>query len=47
MRCSLYDPAGERLCLSFIGFTGLMAGGGEHSAHRLDDALKYRTSPMA
>lgn len=37
-----YDPAGGAYSFSFIGYNGLMAGGGDTQDTRLDDALKYR-----
>jgi len=37
-----YDPAGGAYSFSFIGYNGLMAGGGDTEDSRLDDALKYR-----
>ena len=37
-----YDPAGGAYSFSFIGYNGLMAGGGDTQNTRLDDALKYR-----
>jgi predicted porin len=40
----LYDPAGGAYSFSFIGYNGLMAGGGDTQDTRLDDALKYRVS---
>jgi predicted porin len=38
----LYDPAGGAYAFSFIGYNGLMAGGGDTQDTRWDDALKYR-----
>ena len=37
-----YDPAGGAYSFSFIGYNGLMAGGGDTQDTRWDDALKYR-----
>jgi len=37
-----YDPAGGAYSFSFIGYNGLMAGGGDTEDTRWDDALKYR-----
>jgi predicted porin len=37
-----YDPAGGAYAFSFIGYNGLMAGGGDTEDARWDDALKYR-----
>jgi predicted porin len=37
-----YDPAGGSYSFSFIGYNGLMAGGGDTQNTRWDDALKYR-----
>src|ERR1700722_18767214 len=37
-----YDPAGGAYSFSFIGFNGLMAGGGDTQDTRWDEALKYR-----
>ena len=37
-----YDPAGGAYSFSFIGYNGLMAGGGDTQNTRWDDALKYR-----
>jgi len=37
-----YDPAGGAYAFSFIGYNGLMAGGGDTEDTRWDDALKYR-----
>ena len=39
-----YDPAGGAYAFSFIGYNGLMAGGGDTENTRLDDALKYRVA---
>jgi predicted porin len=38
----LYDPAGGAYAFSFIGYNGLMAGGGDTEDTRWDDAMKYR-----
>ncbi|MDE2136942.1 MAG: porin [Gammaproteobacteria bacterium] len=38
----LYDPAAGAYSVSFIGYNGLMAGGGDTQDTRWDDALKYR-----
>jgi predicted porin len=38
----LYDPAGGGYAFSFIGYNGLMAGGGDTQDTRWDNALKYR-----
>ena len=38
----LYDPAGGAYSFSFIGYNGLMAGGGDTQDTRWDNALKYR-----
>ncbi len=38
----LYDPAGGAYALSYIGYNGTMAGGGDTEDSRWDDALKYR-----
>jgi predicted porin len=38
----LYDPAGGAYAFSFIGYNGLMAGGGDTQDTRWDRALKYR-----
>jgi len=40
----LYDPAGGAYAFSFIGYNGLMAGGGDTQDARLDDAIKYRVT---
>jgi predicted porin len=37
-----YDPAGGAYAFSFIGYNGLMAGGGTTQDTRLDNTLKYR-----
>jgi predicted porin len=37
-----YDPANGSYSFSFIGYNGLMAGGGDTQDTRLDEALKYR-----
>jgi predicted porin len=37
-----YDPAGGAYSFSFIGYNGLMAGGGDTQDTRLDDTIKYR-----
>jgi predicted porin len=37
-----YDPAGGAYSFSFIGYSGVMAGGGDTQNTRWDDALKYR-----
>jgi predicted porin len=37
-----YDPAVGAYSFSFIGYNGLMAGGGDTEDTRWDDALKYR-----
>ena len=37
-----YDPAGGSYSFSFIGYNGLMAGGGDTQDTRWDDAVKYR-----
>jgi predicted porin len=39
-----YDPAGGAYAFSFIGYNGLMAGGGDTQDTRWDEALKYRLS---
>ena len=39
-----YDPAGGAYAFSFIGYNGLMAGGGDTEDARWDDALKYRVT---
>jgi predicted porin len=38
----VYDPAGGAYSFSFIGYNGLMAGGGDTQDTRWDDAMKYR-----
>lgn len=38
----IYDPASGAYSFSFIGYNGLMAGGGDTQDTRLDEALKYR-----
>jgi predicted porin len=38
----IYDPAGGAYAFSFIGYNGLMAGGGDTEDTRWDDAMKYR-----
>ena len=40
----LYDPASGAYAFSFIGYNGLMAGGGDTQDTRWDDAVKYRLS---
>jgi predicted porin len=37
-----YDPAGGAYSFSFIGYNGLMAGGGDTQDARWDNAVKYR-----
>jgi len=37
-----YDPAGGAYSFSFIGYNGLMAGGGDTQDSRWDEAVKYR-----
>jgi predicted porin len=37
-----YDPAGGAYGFSFIGYNGLMAGGGDTQDTRWDQAIKYR-----
>jgi len=37
-----YDPANGAYAFSFIGYNGVMAGGGDTQDTRLDDAIKYR-----
>ncbi len=37
-----YDPAGGAYSFSFIGYNGLMAGGGDTQDSRWDGAMKYR-----
>ena len=39
-----YDPAGGAYSFSFIGYNGLMAGGGDTQDTRWDDAIKYRVT---
>jgi predicted porin len=39
-----YDPAGGAYSFSFIGYNGLMAGGGDTQNTRWDEAVKYRIS---
>ena len=39
-----YDPAGGAYSFSFIGYNGLMAGGGDTQDTRWDDAMKYRVA---
>lgn len=39
-----YDPAGGAYSFSFIGYNGLMAGGGDTQDTRWDSALKYRVA---
>jgi predicted porin len=39
-----YDPASGAYSFSFIGYNGLMAGGGDTQDTRWDDALKYRVT---
>jgi predicted porin len=39
-----YDPAGGAYSFSFIGYNGLMAGGGDTEDTRWDNALKYRVT---
>jgi predicted porin len=39
-----YDPAGGAYSFSFIGYNGLMAGGGDTQDTRLDDTIKYRVT---
>lgn len=38
----LYDPAGGAYSFSYIGYNGLMAGGGDTQDTRWDNAVKYR-----
>ena len=38
----LYDPAGGSYAFSYIGYNGIMAGGGDTENTRQDDAVKYR-----
>jgi predicted porin len=39
-----YDPASGAYSFSYIGYNGLMAGGGDTEDTRWDDAIKYRAS---
>ena len=39
-----YDPAGGAYSFSFIGYNGLMAGGGDTQDARWDNAMKYRVT---
>src|ERR1700686_5378572 len=39
-----YDPAGGAYSFSFIGYNGLMAGGGDTQDTRWDEAIKYRVT---
>jgi len=39
-----YDPAGGAYSFSFIGYNGLMAGGGDTQDTRWDNAIKYRVN---
>jgi predicted porin len=39
-----YDPAGGAYAFSFIGYSGVMAGGGDTQDTRWDEAIKYRLS---
>jgi predicted porin len=39
-----YDPANGAYAFSFIGYNGLMAGGGDTQDTRWDNAMKYRVS---
>ena len=39
-----YDPANGAYSFSFIGYNGLMAGGGDTQDTRLDEAIKYRVA---
>jgi predicted porin len=39
-----YDPAGGAYSFSFIGYNGLMAGGGDTQDTRWDEAVKYRVT---
>src|ERR1700728_955658 len=39
-----YDPAGGAYSFSFIGYNGLMAGGGDTQDTRWDEAVKYRVA---
>jgi predicted porin len=38
----VYDPAGGAYSFSFIGYNGLMAGGGDTQDTRWDESVKYR-----
>jgi predicted porin len=40
----VYDPAGGAYSFSFIGYNGLMAGGGDTQDTRWDNAIKYRVT---
>ena len=40
----VYDPASGAYDFSFIGYNGLMAGGGDTEDTRLDSAVKYRVT---
>jgi predicted porin len=42
-----YDPANGAYSFSFIGYNGLMAGGGDTQDTRWDDAVKYRLTAGA
>jgi predicted porin len=42
-----YDPANGAYSFSFIGYNGLMAGGGDTQNTRWDDAVKYRLTAGA
>jgi len=39
-----YDPAGGAYAFSYIGYNGLMAGGGDTEDARWDNAIKYRVA---
>jgi len=39
-----YDPAGGAYSFSFIGYNGLMAGGGDTQDTRWDESMKYRVT---
>jgi predicted porin len=39
-----YDPASGAYSFSFIGYSGVMAGGGDTQNTRWDDAVKYRVT---
>jgi predicted porin len=39
-----YDPAGGAYSFSFIGYNGLMAGGGDTQDTRWDESMKYRVA---